>query len=137
MGLLIMLNGFFMLTCLPFSFYYRENDSLALTVSAIITLSCGLAIWLYCRDNKNKELKRRDGYLVVTLGWVFMSIFGSLPYFISGSIPDVTNAFLKRFQDIPLPEPPYWKISAELRQWYILKSFQKSVVTSGIEPLIK
>ncbi|CAN5397075.1 TrkH family potassium uptake protein [soil metagenome] len=95
LGLLIMLNGFFMLTCLPFSFYYRENDSLALTVSAIITLSCGLAIWLYCRDNKNKELKKRDGYLVVTLGWVFMSIFGSLPYFISGSIPDVTNAFFE------------------------------------------
>lgn len=95
LGLLIMLNGFFMLTCLPFSIYYRENDTLAIFISAVITLSCGLAIWLYCRDNKDKELKKRDGYLVVTLGWVFMSLFGSLPYFISGSIPDITNAFFE------------------------------------------
>lgn len=95
LGLLIMLNGFFMLTCLPFSLYYKENDSLPIFISAIITLSSGLAIWLYCRDNEDKELRKRDGYLVVTLGWIFMSLFGSLPYFISGSIPDITNAFFE------------------------------------------
>ncbi|MDH5609812.1 MAG: TrkH family potassium uptake protein, partial [Cyclobacteriaceae bacterium] len=37
----------------------------------------------------------RDGYLVVTGGWLIMSLFGSIPYMLSGSIPDISNAFFE------------------------------------------
>lgn len=95
LGLLIMLNGFFMLTCLPISYYFGEGDEIPILVSSIIALGSGLAAWLYCRDSTDKELKKRDGYLVVTLGWLSMSLFGSLPYILSGSIPEYTNAFFE------------------------------------------
>ena len=50
--------------------------------------------WL-TKEHKNSEIKKRDGYLIVVGGWLFMTLFGSLPYLISGSIPDLTNAFFE------------------------------------------
>ena len=50
---------------------------------------------LVSKKDKNSEIKKRDGYLIVVLGWLFMTIFGSLPYLISGSIPSITNAFFE------------------------------------------
>lgn len=47
------------------------------------------------KKDKNSEIKKRDGYIIVVLGWLFMTIFGSLPYIISGSIPTITNAFFE------------------------------------------
>ena len=94
-GLLLMLNGVFMLFCIPFSLYFGEGDLLAITISGLITIWIGGLLWLATRKFSNKELKKRDGYLIVTLGWLAMSCFGTLPYLFSGAIPNFTNAFFE------------------------------------------
>lgn len=94
-GLLLMLNGVFMLFCIPFSLYSGEGDLLAISLSGAITLGTGSLLWLSTRNFSNKELKKRDGYLIVTLGWVSMSCFGALPYIFSGAIPNFTDAFFE------------------------------------------
>lgn len=94
LGLLLILNGISMLLCLPFSFYYRE-EVWHLSVSGGITFFTGLFTWLTTRREQNKELKKKDGYLIVTLGWICMSTFGTLPYILSDTIPDFTNAFFE------------------------------------------
>jgi len=94
LGLLIMLNGGFMWLGLPFSFYYQENP-LHLGLSGIIAVIFGAIIWYSTKNDQNKELKKRDGYLIVTLGWLSMSFFGTLPFLISGAIPDFTEAFFE------------------------------------------
>ena len=75
LGLLLLLNSAFMLLCLPFSFYYGESSWLAITISALITAGSGFSLRYFTRKNLNKELKKRDGYIVVTAGWLVMSIF--------------------------------------------------------------
>ena len=40
-------------------------------------------------------MSRRDGYCVVTLSWVFFTFFGMLPFYFSGSIDTITNAFFE------------------------------------------
>lgn len=95
LGTLLMLNGAFMLTCIPFSLVYREKTVLAILASAAITSLTGLAMWLSTKNFRSKELKKRDGYLVVTFGWLIMSFFGCLPYILSGSIPNLTEAFFE------------------------------------------
>lgn len=95
MGILLILNGVFMLLCIPFSLYYSEGDLRALLISSGITLVCGLLIFVITKRNQTKELRKRDGYLVVTLGWLIMSFFGSLPYILSSSIPNLTDAFFE------------------------------------------
>jgi trk system potassium uptake protein TrkH len=42
-----------------------------------------------------KEMNKREGYMVVSFGWLIMSLSGTLPYVLTGSIPDFTNAFFE------------------------------------------
>lgn len=94
LSLLLILNGISMLLCLPFAIYYME-ELWSLTLSGTITSMVGFLGWLSTRKDKNKELKKKDGYLIVTMGWLCMSFFGTLPYLLSGAIPDFTNAFFE------------------------------------------
>ena len=94
-GLLMVLNGFFMLLGIPFSIYFNESV-FPLLFSGGITIGLGLFFWLFFRKLSNKrELSKKDGYLVVGLGWVTMSLFGMLPFLTSGAISDVSNAFFE------------------------------------------
>lgn len=92
---LLMINGAFMLTCIPFSIYYGGADLKPLLISSAITSLSGILLWHFTKNNKSNELRKKDGYLIVTMGWLSMSFFGSLPYMLSGAIPDITNAFFE------------------------------------------
>ncbi|WP_421763728.1 TrkH family potassium uptake protein [Ekhidna sp.] len=94
-GILLLINGAFMLTCLPFSFYYGGQDHIALISSAGVTIGVGALLFFLTRNLKSNDLRKKDGYLIVTMGWLSMSFFGSLPYMFSGAIPDITNAFFE------------------------------------------
>ena len=94
-GLLLMLNGVFMLLCIPFSLYFNEGDLIAILSSGSISSGFGFIIWFLTRKITSKELKKTDGYVIVTLGWLSMSFFGTLPYLFSGAIPNLTDAFFE------------------------------------------
>lgn len=94
LGLLAILNGGFMLLALPFSFYYNE-DWKPILLSAFLAIGIGLAAWYFSRGYEKKDLRKREGYLIVTLGWLCMSFSGTLPYLLSGAIPGFTNAFFE------------------------------------------
>ncbi len=94
-GVLLMFNGGFMLLCLLFSFFYEQSAWKAILAAAGVSFFTGLITWLATRNPENKELRSKDGYLVVTLGWILMSFFGSLPYIFSGTIPTYPDAFFE------------------------------------------
>ena len=83
-----------MLLGLPFSIYFDESV-FPLLVSGLTTIIIGLFFWLFFRKGAEKELGKKDGYLVVGLGWVTMAVFGTIPFILSGSIPDFTDAFFE------------------------------------------
>ena len=89
-----MLNGVFMFLALPFSFYYKEDSASGIAIAGLITLVIGSTMW-YLNRNAVKSLQTRDGYLIVTLGWLMLSLTGTLPYLLTGSIPNFTNAFFE------------------------------------------
>lgn len=95
LGILLLMNGAFMLLCLPFSIYYGGGDMYALLQASGITSLAGLILFLFTKTKTNNDLRKKEGYLIVTLGWLFMSFFGCLPYIFSGAIPDLTNAFFE------------------------------------------
>jgi len=95
LGLLLILNGGFMLLCLPVSLYYGDGQWHALLLSGVFTLVIGILAHLLTRKQTNGGLNKRDGYLVVTMGWLAMSLFGTFPYLISGEIPGFTDAFFE------------------------------------------
>lgn len=93
-GILLMFNGGFMLLCLPWAFHFGE-EWLYMVTSGLVTFGIGAILFVLIKNRGNDELKKQDGYLVVSLGWLSMSIFGTLPYLLSGGIPDFTNAFFE------------------------------------------
>ncbi|MDH5396674.1 MAG: TrkH family potassium uptake protein [Cyclobacteriaceae bacterium] len=94
LGMLLFFNGLFMFMCLPWAFIYHEPWAY-LVLSGSITVAMGFILFQFGKKTQNKELKKKDGYLIVTLGWLTMSLFGTIPYLLSGGIPDFTNAFFE------------------------------------------
>jgi len=94
-GSLVMISGGLMSLSIPFSIYYKGSDLYPLILSTVITLLAGLGIKYSTRHHKNDEVKKREGYLIVALGWLSMTVFASLPYVLSGAIPNYTNAFFE------------------------------------------
>ncbi|WP_121069014.1 TrkH family potassium uptake protein [Maribacter vaceletii] len=94
MGLLLLFNGLFMLVAAVVSGVYKDGATLGITLASITSMFIGTFLMFYTRGHK-KEVKRKEGYIIVTFGWVVMSISGMLPYLFSGAIPDVTNAFFE------------------------------------------
>jgi trk system potassium uptake protein TrkH len=92
-GNIILIVGIAMLTCLPWSFAYNENVLRSIALSAFITITFGLLIKFICpvRDNINYK----EGFLLVSLGWIVASSFGSLPYMLSGCLPSFADAFFE------------------------------------------
>ena len=94
MGLLLLCNGGFMLLAALVSFLYQDGVAVHITLAALLTAFTGLGLMFFTREHV-KELGKREGYIVVTFGWVFMSLSGTLPYIFSGAILDFTNAFFE------------------------------------------
>lgn len=89
-----MLEAVFMAFTIPVSLIYKEDDALMLTLSSLITLGGSLLLTLLSRKPE-RSFGKREGFLVVTLSWILFSLFGSLPFVMTGAIPNFTNAFFE------------------------------------------
>lgn len=82
-----------MLAPLGWSLYYGEGDLNAFIAAIIITVSAGTAAF-YLTPRK-AEISVREGFAIVTFGWISVAFFGALPAFLSGAIPSFTDAFFE------------------------------------------
>ncbi|MDC8003251.1 potassium transporter TrkG [Aureisphaera galaxeae] len=94
MGVLWLFNGGFMLIASLFSFIYKDGVGVEMVLAGAVTLLMGGLLMLSTKDH-TKELNKRDGYVIVTFGWISMSLVGTLPYLFTGAIPNFTNAFFE------------------------------------------
>ncbi len=94
LGFLLLIEGVAMLLALVVSLVYNEYDQKAFLISSGINIALGGAVVFFTRRAR-LDIGRREGYIIVTLVWVVFSFFGSLPYIISGAIPNFTNAFFE------------------------------------------
>lgn len=94
LGFLLLVEGAAMFLTSLISVLYNEHDFAAFLISSGINIVVGLTLVYFSRDARH-DIGRREGYVIVTSVWVVFSIFGSLPYVISGAIPNFTNAFFE------------------------------------------
>ena len=95
-GTLLLLNGSLLLSCVPFAIYYDDQNHInTFLLCSLITISFGFLLRFLTKDEKNAEIKKRDGYLIVVSGWLCMTFFGTLPYLLTDSIPSFTDAFFE------------------------------------------
>ncbi|MBN2486664.1 MAG: TrkH family potassium uptake protein [Bacteroidales bacterium] len=93
-GVLLIIEGVFMLLAVAVSGFYGHTDCQALLFASLITLFTGGVLWAGFR-NSNKNLGKREGFLIVSAGWVLFSLFGALPFVLSGAMPSFTDAFFE------------------------------------------
>jgi trk system potassium uptake protein len=82
------------LFCLPVALIYKESPDPFLW-SATITIMLSVVFYLISQKGNINEISTRDGYMAVSLSWILISVLGTLPYLISGTIPSFINAFFE------------------------------------------
>ena len=92
MGVLTMLEAQFMLIPTFAAWWYQEADLGAwIAAGAITWLSCW---WMLAAGrNAEKRVGEREGYVIVAAVWIVYSLFGMLPYWLSGALPSITDAW--------------------------------------------
>jgi len=91
-SLVLVIEGFFMLLSAAVSFLYKEPASILF--SGIITIVTGVLVFTPLR-NEEKLSGNKEGYIIITGIWLILSLFGTLPYLLSGSITNFGDAFFE------------------------------------------
>ena len=91
LGWMLMFEAAFMAPSGVVAAIYREGDVVWLIVSMGICLSVGAIMVLVSRP-KNRRIYAREGSVICALVWFLYSIFGALPFYLPGYIPDVFDA---------------------------------------------
>jgi len=94
LGLLLLFNGGFMLLATLMSFIYDDGATFPIGLAGIVSLVFG-GLTMLATMKPNKEMGKREGYIVVTFGWLIMALSGTMPYLFTDSIPVFTNAFFE------------------------------------------
>ena len=90
----MMFNGSFMFLASILSYAYSDGITDSLIVSGIIVLLIGAFCTIYNR-NFEKNLNKREGYVVVIFGWLVMILSGTIPYIMTNTIDGFTNIFFE------------------------------------------
>ncbi len=87
--------GVAIIFCAGISFAYHEPLAIQMSLiySGLIAIGCAGLVGILTRGDIN--LSRRDGFGVVTFGWISATIFGSLPYIFSGVIAHPVSAMFE------------------------------------------
>lgn len=106
LGFLLIQEGLAILTSLGFSFYYHPegiydfhlmkgtSEFYPILISGLFTLLVGLFTTIYTRK-ANKNLSKKEGYLIVSFSWIAISLFGALPFYLSGYFNSFTDSFFE------------------------------------------
>lgn len=94
LGALLGLLGITMMIPLGVALYYRDGAAGSFMIAALCTLSISAGMYFYARD-ASPPLPTKGAFFVVTATWVLGTVFGSLPYYISGSYPTLIDAWFE------------------------------------------
>ena len=98
LGALLTLLGITMVVPIFISYFTEGYDLFGFIYSSLICISIGTPIWFFTRHNKS--LNNKVGFAVVTFSWIFAAIGSSLPFYLSGAIPNYTDAFFESMSGV-------------------------------------
>ena len=93
LGVLMLFIAGTMLLVTPIAWIYGDGGLIAFPVSALITAAAGFAAFKY--TTFGGDLRAKEGFAIVTFGWLAASVFGCLPFIFTGAVPSVTDAFFE------------------------------------------
>ncbi|MCH1981822.1 TrkH family potassium uptake protein [Ruminococcus sp. OA3] len=93
LGIVLKVEGLFMLLPCLVAVIYREKSGFSFVAVVLLCMAAGFL--LSHKKPSNTVFYAKEGFLCVSLSWVFLSVFGALPFILSGEIPSVTDALFE------------------------------------------
>lgn len=93
LGWLLKFESAFLMLPVLVSLIYHEQAGFSYFTTAIICFVSGLL--LSHKKPASRSLYTKDGFVTVALSWIIMSIFGALPFTMSGEIPSYVDALFE------------------------------------------
>lgn len=93
LGWVLVLEAIFMLMPCLVAVVYQEKSGVAFLATAAVCAAAGLL--MIKSKPKNKNYYAREGFVIVALSWIVMSLFGALPFILSGEIPSFVDALFE------------------------------------------
>lgn len=91
LGLILLFEAaFFAIPAIAAVCFLEWQALIATAISALI--SAGIGLILVLPKPKDTKLYTKDGFVIVSLSWIVLSLVGALPYFLSGEIPNYLDA---------------------------------------------
>ena len=93
LGWVTLFEALFLLAPTLTAIIYREEVLAALLWSVAACMAVGFLLIL--RRPKNTTLYSKEGFVIVSLSWVALSVFGAMPFYVSGAIPSFVDALFE------------------------------------------
>ncbi len=90
----VIFESIFMLSCVAVAWYFKESAVWPLFFSFLISIGLGGVGFLLTRK-RILEHSVKDSFMSVVMTWLVISLFGSIPYLLTGSIPLFADAFFE------------------------------------------
>lgn len=94
-GKILLFEAAVMILPLIVSFIYKEALIYKLSFIITIVILLSLGFFMNIKKSSNVSMKAREGFVIVALSWIMMSLFGALPFVISGDIPNYFDALFE------------------------------------------
>jgi len=95
---MLVATGLSMLIPTVISWSFSEPDLSGHLQSMIICIVVGIPFWLITR--KSRALNSKDGFAIVSFAWLIVAFAGSLPFYLSGTIPNFTDAWFEAMSGV-------------------------------------
>ncbi|MCL2649697.1 MAG: TrkH family potassium uptake protein [Candidatus Azobacteroides sp.] len=95
LGFILGLEALFIFLSALVSVYFKEPVAEYLWISGGFTFVTGILLNWYGHGTNVKYITKKDSILTVLLSWLLFSIFGALPFYISGAIPSITDSIFE------------------------------------------
>ncbi|MBE6142420.1 MAG: TrkH family potassium uptake protein [Erysipelotrichaceae bacterium] len=89
-GKILLIEAILLIFPLIVNFIYQEENLFAFALTISILMVVGTLLIMI--KPKNKRMFVREGFVIVGLAWIVLSLFGALPFTLSGEIPNYINA---------------------------------------------
>ena len=93
LGQMMRVEGLLMLLPLVCTWIYHEDTLTAFLIPIVLLIALGSVLTF--KMPRKQDIFAKEGFVVVGLSWILLSVFGALPFLLSGTIPHFCDALFE------------------------------------------
>ena len=95
LGALILIEAAAMIPAMCIALIYGDGDAKAIGLGILTNVAAGSALYFIPGKEKDSHLRLKEGFIITAFGWIFLGIFGCLPFVYSRALPTFIDAFFE------------------------------------------